>query len=57
MYDYANDIGEIHDYHDNYDVGIVEVQSDCDNKKSGNHMIRRSPIQVAKSFECHHSAN
>ena len=54
MYDYANNIGRIRDYHDNDDV---VVQSDCDNKKSGNHMIRRSSIQVAKSFECHHSAN
>ena len=55
MYAIANNIGRTHDYHDDGAVG--EVESDCDNKKSGNHMIRPSPIQVAESFECHHSAN
>ena len=47
MYDYANDIGRIRDYDADNDDVVVEVQSDCDNKKSGNHMIRPSPIQVA----------
>ena len=57
MYAIDNNIGRIHDYHDEDDDAVGGVQSDCDNKKSGNHMIRPSPIQVAESFECHHSAN